>query len=219
MKLPISSIDSFEQLSSSFLRHFIGGQHPRRPANHSLTIKQREKETLRSYAKCFIRETLEVDETNDKVQLTTFKARLKSKEFVVSLTKNPPKTMAKMLLKAQKYMNAEDALVVIKDQEKTNERGRKEDDCRGQKRERSDHQANDGGKRKDDRAPRTVKFTPLVMHVDKILVQIRDGHYLKRPRPLHSSPNVCDKKMYCHYTEDCRDLKEEIDEFIQKGKL
>ena len=39
---------------------------------------------------------------------------MKSREFVVSLTKNPPKTMAEMLLKVQKYMNAEDTLTVIK---------------------------------------------------------------------------------------------------------
>ena len=61
---------------------------------------------------------------------------------------------------------------------------------------------------------------------DKILVQIKDDHYLKWPRPLHSSPNVHDKKKYCsfhkdhgHYIEDCRDLKEQIDELIRKGKL
>ena len=90
-----------------------------------LTIKQGEKETLRSYVKRFTQETLEVDEANDKVQLTTFKARLKSREFVVSLTKNPPKMMAEMLLKAQKYMNVEDALATIKDVEKTSKKGRK----------------------------------------------------------------------------------------------
>jgi len=56
---------------------------------------------------------LEVDEADDKVQLTTFEVGLKSREFVVSLVKNPPKTMAKMLLKAQKYMNAENALATI----------------------------------------------------------------------------------------------------------
>ena len=44
------------------------------------------------------------------MQLTTFKVGLKSREFMASLTKNPPKTMAEMLLKAQKYMNAKDAL-------------------------------------------------------------------------------------------------------------
>ena len=112
-KLPTSTIDTFEQLSNAFLRHFVGGQRPKRPADYLLTIRQGEKETLRSYVKRFTRETLEVDEADDKVQLTTFKAGLKSREFVVSLAKNPPKTMAEMLLKAQKYMNAEDALAAI----------------------------------------------------------------------------------------------------------
>ena len=88
------------------MRHFVGGQRPKRPADHLLTIRQGEKETLRSYVKRFTWETLEVDEADDKVQLTSFKAGLKSREFVVSLTKNPPKMMVKMLLKVQKYMNA-----------------------------------------------------------------------------------------------------------------
>ena len=131
MKLSTSSIDSFEQLGNSFLRHFVRGHHPRRPIDHLLTIRQGEKETQRSYVKRFTRETLEVNEANDKVQLTTFKVGLKSREFMVSLTKNPPKTMAEMLLKAQKYMNAKDALAAIKDVEKSNEKGRKEDDRSG----------------------------------------------------------------------------------------
>ena len=160
------------------------------------------------------------------MQLTTFKARLKSREFVVSLGKNPPKTMVEMLLKVQKYMNAEDTLSEIKDVEKSSEKGRKEDDWRGQKKECSDPQTRDGSERKDEKTPWTVKFTPLIMFVNKILAQIKDEHYLKWPRPLHSSPNVRDKKNYCcfqkdhsHYTEDCRDLKEQIEELIQKWKL
>ena len=176
--------------------------------------------------KCFTWETLEVDEANDKVQLTTFKVGLRSRDLVASLAKNPPKTMAEMLLKAQKYMNAEDALAAIKDVEKLGDKGRKDDEHRDQKRERLDRWSNDGGKRKDDKTPRTVKFTPLVMPVDKILTQIKDEHYLKWPRPLHSSPNIRDKNKYCrfhkdhgHYIEDCQDLKEQIEELIWKGKL
>ena len=64
------------------------------------------------------------------------------------------------------------------------------------------------------------------MPVDKILTQIKDEHYLKWPRPLHSSPNVRDKNKYCrfhkdhgHNTKDFRDLKEQIEELIRKGKL
>ena len=225
-KLPTSSIDNFEQLSSAFLRHFIGGQHPKRPANYLFTIKQAEKETLRLYVKPFTHETLEVDEADDKVQLTTFKARLRFRDLVASLVKNPPKTMAKMLLKVQKYMNAEDTLATINDVEKSGDKGRKDDKCRGQKRERSDRRSNDDLRRKEDKGPWTIKFTPLIMPVNKILTQIKDEHYLKWPRPLHSSPNVHDKNKYYrfhkdhgHNTEDCRDLKELVEELIQKGKL
>ena len=84
---------------------------------------------MRSYVKRFTRETLKVDEVDDNVQLTTFKAGLKSREFVVSLAKNPPKTMVEMLLKAQKYMNAKDALAAIRDVERPGNKGRKDDDC------------------------------------------------------------------------------------------
>ena len=64
------------------------------------------------------------------------------------------------------------------------------------------------------------------MPVDQILTEIRDEPSLKWPRPLHSSPNVRDKRKYYrfhkdhrHYIEDYRDLKEQIEELIQKRKL
>ena len=73
-----------------------------------------------------------MDKVDDKVQLRTFKARLKSREFVVSLAKNLPKMMAEMLLKSQKYMNAEDALAAMEGVEKPKEKKKeKEDDRRG----------------------------------------------------------------------------------------
>ena len=128
------------------------------------------------YVKCFTRESLEVDEADDKVQLTAFKARVKSREFVVSLAKNSPRTMVEMLPKAQKYTNVEDILAAIEEVEKPNERERKGDDRRGCKKERADRQNTDRNKRKDNKTPWMVKFTPLIMHVDKILAQIKDEH-------------------------------------------
>ena len=69
---------------------------------------------------------------------------------MASLTKNPPRTMAEMLLKAQKYMNAEDAMTAIRDDEKPGDKGRKDDERRGQKRERADRRTTDANRRKDD---------------------------------------------------------------------
>ena len=66
-----------------------------------MTIRQGEWESLKSYVKWF------------KVQLITFKVGLRSKEFVVALAKSPPASMTDLLMKAKKYMNAEDAFATI----------------------------------------------------------------------------------------------------------
>ena len=93
---------------------------------------------------------------------------------MASLAKSPPKKMAEMLLKAQKYVNVEDAVATIRDVEKPGDKGRKDDERRGQKRERPNRRITDVNRRKDDKGTRTVKFTPLVMPIDKILMQIKD---------------------------------------------
>ena len=45
--------------------------------------------------------------------MTSFKSGLKSKEFVMALAKSPTMLMTELLIKAQKHMIAEDALIAI----------------------------------------------------------------------------------------------------------
>ena len=59
----------------------------------------------------FNKEALLIDEDDDKVLVTAFTNRLQSREFLLFIYKNDPKTMADMLYKATKYMNAEDAMI------------------------------------------------------------------------------------------------------------
>ena len=56
----------------------------------------------------FNKEALLIGEANDKVLVIAFTNKLQSGEFLFSIYKNDPKTMADMLYKATKYMNAED---------------------------------------------------------------------------------------------------------------
>ena len=71
-----------------------------------------------------------------------------------------------------------------------------------------------------------MNFTPLMMPIDKILMQIKDEPGLKWPKPLSSSSRKRDPKKYYyfhkdhgHYTNEYHDLKELIEELIQWGKL
>ena len=111
-KIPSGIIANFEQLNKGFVRHFIGDQRHKKPAGHLLNIQQAEGESLRQYVTRFNKELLQVDEAEDQVILTTFQARLLPRDFFFSITKSPPKTVAELLRKAQKYMNAEDAVLV-----------------------------------------------------------------------------------------------------------
>lgn len=120
-KLETSSIDCFEQLGSSFECHFVGGQRQKRPTDHLLTVRQGDREPLRSYVKLFTRDVLEVDEADDKVQ---------SRVFVVALVKSPPQKMAEMLLKAWNYMNVEDTLAAIGEENKPKEKESTREDRR-----------------------------------------------------------------------------------------
>ena len=76
-----------------------------------MNIKQREDETLRSYITRFNKETISIDEADDKILVVAFTNRLWKGKFLFSLYKNDPKTMSIVLYRATKYMNAEDALL------------------------------------------------------------------------------------------------------------
>ena len=75
-----------------------------------LNIKQREDESLRFYMTRFNKEALLIDEADDMVLVKAFTNGLQFGEFLFSIYKNDPKTMADMLCKAMKYMNMEDAM-------------------------------------------------------------------------------------------------------------
>ena len=63
------------------------------------------------YVTRFNKEALLIDEVDDKVLVTAFTNRLQFGEFLFSIYKNDLKTMADMLYKAMKYMNAEDTMI------------------------------------------------------------------------------------------------------------
>ena len=73
-----------------------------------------------------------------QMQLTTFKPSLKSKDFVFALAKNPPASMVEFLLKAQKYINAGDALVVIGIEDTQKDKGDTKEYLKGRRREKKD---------------------------------------------------------------------------------
>ena len=110
-KLTLNTVSTFKELSRHFVMHFIGGQRHRKSLTAMLSITQLEDESLRSYVTNFNKEALLIDKADNKVLVTAFTRGLQPGEFLFSLYKNDPKTMAKILYKATKYMNTEDVMI------------------------------------------------------------------------------------------------------------
>ena len=83
-----------------------------------MSIKQWEDEALRSYITRFNKEVLSIDEANDKILVAALTNGLRKGKFLFSLYKNDPKTMSKVLYRATKHMNAEDALLAREEKPK-----------------------------------------------------------------------------------------------------
>ena len=81
-----------------------------------------EDEMLRSYITRFNKEALLIDEVDDKILVAAFMNGLRKGKFLFSLYKNDPKTMSKILYRATKYMNAEDALLAKEEKPRKRER-------------------------------------------------------------------------------------------------
>nr|POF03053.1 hypothetical protein CFP56_70075 [Quercus suber] len=140
--------------------------------------------------------------------------------------KTPPMSMTDLLFKEQKYMNGEDALTAkgLMGKQKKEESA----ESQGKKRDRKDNltEAKASTSGLEASSKKKLNFIPLLMPVDKILMQIKDNPALKWPKPLSLSSKWRDIKKYYsfhkdhgHYTDEYRDLKEQIEELIQRGKL
>uniref|UniRef100_A0A2N9GA07 Uncharacterized protein n=1 Tax=Fagus sylvatica TaxID=28930 RepID=A0A2N9GA07_FAGSY len=229
-KLMPGSVGSFAQLSRLFFNHFIGGQRYGRPTTHLLNVKQKEGETLRSYLTRFNKETLLVDEADDKVVLTAFISGLQSGDFLFSVYKDPPSTMTEMMYEAQRYMNGEEALLA-RDQAIGKKRKGDHADRPAEPHETRPKAQRNRNRRQEDRSgwgfnERFNRFTPLNAPVDHIFMQIRNDPALKWPGKLLTDPDKRPRDKYCrfhrdhgHNTKDCYDLKRQIEELIKQGKL
>ena len=169
---------------------------------------------------------MQVDKAEDQVILTTFQAGLLPRDFFFSITKSPPKTVAELLHKAQKYMNAEDAMLVK--EMKGKKKGDKGTNSYRDKKKETQSGKQTIGKKKEllDRKPKFTNFTPRIMPIEQVLMQIRGDPSLQWPKPISTLVERRDKSKYWrfhqdhgHRTDECRQLKNQVKTLIRQGKL
>ena len=247
-RLPASSIFSFRELSIAFVTHFIKARTYRKSSYHLLTFKQGTQESLKSYVQRFNAESLKIDIPDEKFEITAFIAGLgmQSKDLMFSISKNPQASMAEVLAKAEKYINGEEALISKKESSSTHKEKSGTDKRRGRSpkrqsvRERSpnkdeERSPNRRGNLRERLGPpqferrrrySSQRFTPLTASVSQVLCEVRNEQFLRWPTQMKSDPSTRDNTKYCefhrdygHRTDNCIQLKREIEFLIRHGYL
>ena len=163
-----------------------------------------------------------------------------------SISKNPQASMAEVLEKAEKYINGEEALISKKESSSAHKEKSGTDKRRGRSPKRqSDRERTpkkDGerspkrhGNLRDRLGPPQFKrrrrnspqrFTPLTASVSQVLREVRNEQFLKWPTQMKSDPSTRDNTKYCefhrdygHRTENCIQLKREIEYLIRRRYL
>ena len=128
--------------------------------------------------------------------------------------------MLDVVYRATKYMNAEDALLALKEKPKKRERLEEARQDKGRKATRTGDRWED--RRSKPPTRRFENFTPLNTSIDQVLMQIKDEGALTFPGKLKGDPNKRSRDKYCrfhrdhgHDTSDYYNLKQHIKALIR----
>ena len=154
--------------------------------------------------------------------------------------------MAEVLAKAEKYINDEKALISKKESSSTHKEKSRTDIQQGRspKRQRNRERSQ---KKDRERSPKRLEsvrdrlgpsqpelrqrysprwFTPLTATVSQVLREVQHEQFRRWPSQMRSDPTKRDNTRYCefhrnngHRTDDCIQLRKEIEYLIRRGYL
>ena len=225
-RLSPNSIGSFKELSRAFINQFISGRVHEKSSASLMSMTQGKNESLREYLNRFTKEALKVPDLDDKVAMIALQQGTTNDYFKMSLAKHPPENMLMLQDRAGKYIKAEESMKRIT----TAPTG-----GNGAGKKRKEYETTDRYSRtsKDPESPpkkntgqRFAEYARLNAPRSQILMDIEKDKDLRWPKPLRTDPEKRNKNQYCrfhrdvgHDTDDCRQLKDEIEFLIRRGKL
>ncbi|RZS07678.1 hypothetical protein BHM03_00038578 [Ensete ventricosum] len=214
-RLSLASIHSFDQLVREFEANFLASARPKPTAASLLRMRQKEDEPLGHYLARFTKEIRAIPDAHPSLIIQALMIGIRPSRFFWSLAKRLPTTVPEMLQRANQYVASEGLMAEKREDQK---RPRAES-YRGPPpallRKRTE--------RTEQVVPR-LPNTPLNSTRTEIFLQIREKGLLKAPNPMRTRGR--DRGRYCHFhrdyghdTEECYDLKNQIEDLIRRGHL
>ncbi|XP_021756084.1 uncharacterized protein LOC110721243 [Chenopodium quinoa] len=220
-------IDSFEKLTEMFIGQYVSNSVRQRTSGELMAVLQRADESLRDYIRRFNNEANTISKLQQEIVVMALMNGLNDSEFKRYLTRKNISTLAAAFNKAHDYIKSEE-LMKTSSKSVTIGKGQFqfESGASGSGRPRTSTQSRGGGSRQEVRAAkppmRYSSYTPLNTPRAAIFLVNQNREGWTRPIPMKARPR--DAKKYCmfhrdvgHYTEDCTQLKDNIEELIRRG--
>ncbi|XP_057950385.1 uncharacterized protein LOC131145276 [Malania oleifera] len=210
-----------------FTGHFLSSRIVAKTTGHLMSMAQGEQETLKYFMHRFNTATLEICNLDMGVALATLTTAFQPESFLYSLGKKSPVDMGELMVRAQKYINLEEMMDTRGsriERKRKNSSRKTGDPYRSIKRHETSALHPDQKMRGQHNKFST--YTPLNISCSKLLMQIRKKDYISWPDPMRTALHKWDISKFCafhrdhgHETEECIQLKKEIEVLIRRGHL
>ncbi|XP_063947130.1 uncharacterized protein LOC108204072 [Daucus carota subsp. sativus] len=227
-RLPPNCISSFGDLSRAFIGQFIGSKTHAKSSASLINLHQGRNESLRDYMNRFTKEALKVPDLDQKVAMIALQQGTRDDNFRRSLAKRAPENMNELQERARKYIKAEESLKKSQNNQGPTPNPKKRGNDTEYNADSKYLKTGDGDKSptKKKTGPRFTDYARLNAPRSQILMEIEKDESVRWPKPIRTDPEKRNKDLYSrfhkdtgHKTDDCRQLKDEIEFLIRKGKL
>ncbi|XP_057459274.1 uncharacterized protein LOC130749935 [Actinidia eriantha] len=214
-KLLPGSIESFYQLTKSFIAQFIINTKAPKAIGSLLTLKKGKNESIQNYNKRYWETYNEIEECSEEMAVASYKLGLTPGDRLwENLTLDPPNGLRDLMSWVEMFAHLEDDVRQAEKTESKTSRG-----------EAPAKRWKDGSGSYESKAKQGINVI-FKEPIYKLLAKIRDKPYFKKPEPMGGDPkrqNQCWKCSYhgekCHKTENCRVLKAFLEQLVRDGHL
>nr|XP_027123348.1 uncharacterized protein LOC113740056 [Coffea arabica] len=192
-------------------------------------------ESLRSYAQRFNEENVQIPDQNEQVTIAAFTNGLVVGIFNTEIHRDYPRTVRELWERVDQGIRSEDvnrmkreaqASRTGQDPRRKKDTGRSEPDPSGTSTQLRDRRSVFDRIVKGRSSTSDAELTPLNSSRSHVLAVMRQNHLGRTPPEIPGRRDRRNSNLYCachrdvgHETEDCNDLKREIENLIRQGHL
>nr|GEW59035.1 reverse transcriptase domain-containing protein [Tanacetum cinerariifolium] len=215
-ELPLESIDSYKDLKAAFLAYFMQQKKYVKDPVEIYNIKQKDGETIEDFMERFKVETGHMKGAPECMWISRFLHGVNNLELTKRLNEHVPNTVEEMMITTTAFIRGE---TTVTSKKKGHTSWRTQDQS---KRQTSEKMFDFQGQPREEKG--SSRFTPLTMTPKEILAT-KAGMF-QPPPPMVTPVEKRSSNKFCDYhnnkghsTDECMQLKKQIEELVQAGKL